>query len=67
MMVQHLMAKKKDASDDAEAVQTAKPQKMVHVRLLLINCLFSDELSSNSNSSNRAALNAGAVGSNSYF
>jgi hypothetical protein len=58
------------ASEDAEAVHTAKPQKTVHVRFCLINCLFSDELSSNANfadSIDRAALDAGAVGSNSSF
>ena len=52
------------------AVPTAKPQKTVHVRFRLINCLFSDELSYNANSPDsvdRAALDAGAVGSNSSF
>jgi len=53
------------ASEEAAAVPTAKPQKMVHVRFCWINCLFSDELSSNANSEDsvdRAALDAGAVG-----
>ena len=52
------------------AVPTAKPQKMVDVRFHLINCLFSDELSSTANSADyvdRAALDAGAVGSKSSF
>jgi hypothetical protein len=38
------------SSEDVVAVPTAKPQKTVHVRFRLINCLFSDELSCNANS-----------------
>jgi hypothetical protein len=74
MMVLRLMAKKINdsigTSEDAVAVPTAKPQKTVHVRFRLINCLFSDESSCNANSADsvdRAALDAGAVGSNFSF
>jgi len=74
MMVQCLMAKKINdsigSSEDVVAVPTAKPQKTVHVRFCLINCIFSDELSCNANSADsvdRAALDARAVGLNSLF
>ena len=72
-MVQRLMAKKMNAliGADAEvAVPTPKPQKTVHVRFRLINCLFSEELASsadNADNVDRAALDTGAVGSNSPF
>ncbi len=72
-MVRHLMAKKINAliGADAEvAVPTPKPQKTVHVRFRLINCLFSEELASsadNADNVDRAALDTGAVGSNSTF
>jgi hypothetical protein len=69
-MVWHLVTKKINAllgANAAVAVPTPKTQKIVHVRFHLINCLISDELASSADNAdiNRAALDTGAVGSNS--
>jgi hypothetical protein len=73
MMVRRLMAKKFSeiaGVGDSVAIPKPKPQKTVHVRFRLINCLFSDELTDASHTADnvdRAALDAGAVGDNSLF
>jgi hypothetical protein len=73
MMVRRLMAKKFNALigvDAAAPVPTPKPQKTIHVRFRLINCLFSEELASSTGDADvvdRAALDTGAVGDNSAF
>ncbi len=48
--------------DAVTPVPKAKPQKTVHARFSLINCLFSDELSSQANTADnvdRSALDSG--------
>jgi len=73
MMVRRLMAKKFNdlaGVTPSNPVPTPKPQKTVHARFRLINCIFSDDLSSQSvtaDNVDRAALDAGAVGANSAF
>jgi len=73
MMVRRLMAKKFSeiaGVADSIAVPKPKPQKTVHVRFRLINCLFSDELTNATHTADnvdRAALDAGAVVDNSLF
>ncbi len=72
-MIRRLMSKKFNALagiDDVTLVPKAKPQKTAHACFHLINCLLSDELSSQENTADnvdRSALDAGAVGDNSAF
>jgi hypothetical protein len=73
MMVRRLMAKKFNALAGVEPlnpVAMPKPQKTVHARFRLINCLFSNELSAQADFADnvdRSALDSGAVGDNSIF
>jgi len=73
MMVRRLIANKFNdliGATPATALTPPKPQKTVHARFRLINCLFSEELASESNDADnvdRATLDAGAVGANSVF
>jgi len=73
MMVRRLMAKKFNVLAGvrpSNPVPTPKLQKTVHARFRLVNCIFSDDLSSQSvttDNVDRAALDAGAVGANSTF
>jgi len=73
MMIRRLMAKRFNelaGVADSVPVERAKPQKTVHARFRLINCIFSDELSAQSTMADnvdRSALDAGAVGDNSPF
>ena len=72
-MIRRLMAKRFNelaGVADSVPVERAKPQKTVHARFRLINCIFSDELSAQSTMTDnvdRSALDAGAVGDNSPF
>jgi len=73
MMVRRLMGKKFNALAGVEPlnpVAMPKPQKTVHARFRLINCLFSNELSAQADFADnvdRSALDSGAVGDNSIF
>jgi hypothetical protein len=71
-MVRRLVAAKFNAAlgNPSETSSTIRAEKTVHVRFRLINCIFSDDLSSaarDADNVDRSALDSGAVGDNSPF
>ena len=70
MMIRCLMVKKFDADVAGPAAAPPRPEKTVHARFRLVNCIFSDDLSQfaqEADNVDRAALDSGAVGDNSTY
>jgi hypothetical protein len=70
MMIHFVMVKKFDADVADPAVALARPEKTVHVRFRLINCIFNDDLSQfaqEADNINHAALDSSAIGNNSTY